>query len=275
MIAFGRYIFGWILVTLLTGAACAQATQTDDWRDCPGTIAPGPAPPELPACVAASGSQAERSLRVGLGDDIASIRAASTFKPGRLDASRVFFTDDPVNVEWRTSERQFVFDNVGGTGEAVLLLNFHDEDRLSSLEFAWQNRPLTLSEVIGRARQLQQQLIEAGFARSARSETIYQEFVVIGDDYRPPTQHFADWSLAESALEDDGVNIDHMRLYTLCSADAAVVVTAKNMRRAALNFDRHGGIEGVPGWRRTVFDGNGGYEWLLTINIHHRDSIEC
>lgn len=274
MLAFSQYLSGWILVALLTGAACAQATRTDDWRDCAGTITPGPAPPELPACVAASGAQAERSLRVRLRDDIATIQAASTLRPD-LNAGRVFFTDDPVNVEWLTNEQEFAFNNVGGTGEAVLLLNFNDGDRLSSLEFAWQNRPVDLSEVMERARQLQQQLMEAGFTHSSRTETVYREFVVIGDNYRPPTRHFDDWPIAESALADDAANIDQMRIYTLCSADAVVVAHARNMRRAALNFDRRGGLEGVPGWRRTIFDGNGGYEWLLTINIHVPDPIEC
>jgi hypothetical protein len=106
--------------------------------------------------------------------------------------------------------------------------------------------------------------LDAGYADSNDAE----QFAVIENETRPPARHADNWDAAEALLSNDTENVESMLLYTLRSSDTQVTVEAKNMRRQTWNFQRRGGIDPVPGWRRSIFDGNGGYEWLLNVNIH-------
>lgn len=261
---------GLSLLTLLTASACIRSAQAVDWKDCPGSVGLGPAPTELPECLSRAGADATNAIQFGIGDTFADVQANSSLNMG-LDATRVFFTDTPVDVRWRDDERTFQFDDVGGTGEAVLLLNFVDDTRLDSVEFAWQNRPLNLQEILERARGFQVWLEGNSYVPPPAGHVFHQPFVVLNDYQEPTTQVLADWSDAEAALSDDHRNIQEVRLYTAVSATTIVLVTATNMRRTTLNFQDRGRIEPIPGIRRTVFDGNGGYEWLLSVRISRVD----
>jgi len=263
-------LLGLSLLVLLAATACVRSAQAVGWKDCPGSVGLGQAPAELAECLSRAGADATDTIQFEIGDAFEEVQANSSLSMG-LDATRVFFTDTPVDILWRDNERVFQFDDVGGTGEAVLLLNFVDGARLDSAEFAWQNRPLNLPEVLERARRFQAWLEESGYAPPPAGHVFHQPFTVLNDYQEPTAQDFSDWLTAEAALSNEERNIREVRLYAARSATTIVLVTAKNMRRTALNFQDRGRIEPIPGIRRTVFDGNGGYEWLLTVRISRVD----
>lgn len=250
---------------LFAMSACGRADAVD-WKDCPGSTWLGAAPASLPGCVAQAGADATDTIQAGIGDSVEDIRANSSF-PLTFDNSFMFFTDTTVDVEWRDGAQSFLFDDVGGTGQAVLILSIMDDQHLYSMQFAWQNRPLTLRETVERAKRLEVWLDAAGFAAPAEGNALRPSFVALNEFHASTEQVFGDWASAEAALSSESVNVQEMRLYARTNTTTLVTVTAKNMRRAALNFDARAGIEGVPGIRRTVFDGNGGHEWLLEVRI--------
>jgi hypothetical protein len=135
------------------------------------------------------------------------------------------------------------------------------------MSFAWQNRPLTAQEAVDRARRLHAWLEEGSYVSQSRSNANVAAFEVLDEDHRSTGRVFPDWPSAEASLSSDSENIQEIRFYALTSADTVVIVTATNMRRAALYFQDHGQIEPLPDVRRTIFDGNGGYEWLLEVSI--------
>jgi hypothetical protein len=260
-------------------AACARDYDAADWRSCPGSTglwAPGP---ELAECIARAGVNATETIQVGLGDSLADLRAHSSLDIGTQSAG-VFFTDTPVDISWRDGERVYPFDDVGGTGQSILLINFSGSpvfptrsaagrapEGVHSMSFAWQNRPLTAQEAVDRARRLHAWLEEGSYVSQSRSNANVAAFEVLDEDHRSTGRVFPDWPSAEASLSSDSENIQEIRFYALTSADTVVIVTATNMRRAALYFQDHGQIEPLPDVRRTIFDGNGGYEWLLEVSI--------
>lgn len=243
----------------------ADSTRVLNWQDCPGVIAQGEPPASLPDCVAGSGATASSTLSAKLGQPIADIRAKSTL-PIEFGADGMYFvTGTPVNLTWSTLGRTFEFSNVGGMNQTALILVLDNSRRLSSLEFAWQNRPLKLSELMGRAQLLKNWLADSGYTLDASYGD--PEFFVANDGLRPITKIAKDWPEAETMLFDERNNIEEIHLYALKSSDGFVAVSAVNMRRKTWNFQRKGAIQPVPGWKRSIFDGNGGYEWKLAISI--------
>ncbi len=255
-------------VALISAVLTAPTTGIAmSWRDCPGIIQTQTSePPGLAACVGASGFKASQSIRVRLGDSVATMRAAASLKM-QFDAG-TFVTDIPVNILWRTHDREFAFDDVGGTGEAVLVLDADTpgaDGRLFSISFSWQNRPLELSEAIGKARRLRAWLKDAGYRQS--SDPRDAPFGVLTEGSGPPRRWADSWEAAEALLAAEPEDVEEMQLYTMTIGDTRVMASLKNMRRGSLNFAKGAGAAAPPGARRTIFDGDGGYEWLLEIVI--------
>lgn len=230
----------------------------------------------LKACVAASGPRAAGHLGLRLGASVREMEAASS--PGArlaqaFGTNRVAFTDEPLHVRWEAAAgRQFVFDDVGGTGQAVLLLNLAIEaERLDNFSFAWQNRPLSLEEALERAKRLERWLIGAGYSPGDPGEPRRRPFGIQSESLVAPARWAADWADAERLLGAEAENIEEMLLFALSSPEATVTASLKNGRRATRNFGMRGRDPNDPLAGRSVFDRNGGYEWQLDIYVSRPD----
>lgn len=230
----------------------------------------------LKACVAASGPRAAGYLGLRLGASVRDMEEASS--PGArltqaFGTNRVAHTDEPLHVRWEAATgRQFVFDDVGGTGQAVLLLNLAIEaERLHSFSFAWQNRPLNLEEALERAKRLERWLREIGFTPGDSDEPHGRPFGVQGESPVAPARWAANWIDAERLLSAEAENVEEMALFTLSGPESTVTASLKNGRRAARNFGMRGHKSDDPLAGRTVFDRNGGYEWQLDIYVSRPD----
>lgn len=267
------------MFAMMTGPAAVVAAAASQpsgsgarWDDCPGTmVVEGAVPASLESCVAASGPIARDTVRMRLGESVGELRArmpsAVTY---HADFNEFSPSDDPMNIEWEVGAQRFAFENVGGTGQSVLNLIF-DVERpgLNVIEFAWQNRPLRLDEAITRARRLQEWLVAAGFSQpTTTAHAGDQPFAVYVTELSAKAGLVADWTSAERLLRSEADEVTVMSLYTMVSPDAEVRVSLENMRRQAWQFGRRASA-GTPrqNWRQSIFDGNGGYEWKLTVTI--------
>jgi hypothetical protein len=247
------------------------AKQSGNWQDCLGILGTLlPPSPRLPDCVARSGPIATSTIRISVGQSLQEVEAASSF-PKKFPADS-FFTDDAVNLEWIFNQRRFLFDNVGGTGQSVLHVVTDrlrsDPATVSIITFDWQNRPLTLAEAIARARRFETWLRAGGFQQPASDRLIDRPFVILEDGFQPPARFATDWPSAEIILADDSEDIETMLLFSLVADGVSVSVRAKNDRRSAANFGRREGEKQSARDRRTIYDGTGGYEWSLDIEIY-------
>jgi len=181
--------------------------------------------------------------------------------------ARTFITDTPANLQWRTDGNEFEFKNVGGTGETVVQLDIDEQEQLEVIDFAWQNRPLNVSEAVERAKFLETWMIHSAHARQPDDGPLRQPFTILNGTF---SEHAENWEDALATLSDDKRGIEKMRLYTLITSDTRTYVTAENRRRMALRFQQERKIKPLIGTRRTVFDDNGGYEWVLNIRIEKR-----
>lgn len=72
-------------------------------------------------------------------------------------------------------------------------------------------------------------------------------------------------------MSDDRVNVAEMRLFKFDASDAVVSVTIENWRRQAQMFGCRTGSKchgNDPLAGRSIFDGNGGYEWGLAVYVY-------
>lgn len=255
---------------LLSAAAPTSAGRS--WQEClDDKWFTDPATDTLKACVAASGPRATRHIGLRLGATVREMKDASTLKPEFGDFT-VFFTDDPVDVRWEAvAGRQFVFNDVGGTGQAVLLVDLDiDRKHLDRFSFAWQNRPLSLEEALERAKRLEAWLREAGYAPPS-PDPRHKPFAIHDERVTGPVGWAADWNDAERLLNAEAENIEEMLLFILSTPEATVTASLANSRRAARNFLRQGRDPNDPLAGRTIFDRNGGYEWQLDIYVSRPD----
>lgn len=213
-------------------------------------------------CVAASGPLAEATYAFELGGDI----PPELFRRSPMGDNLAFHTDDPVNLKWRSPAGAFLFSNVGGTGQSVLEMNRDWRTRrLSSASFAWQNRPLLLSEAIEKAKELENWLLGAGYIPSASQHGSASRFALL-TDYQTTPSGADDWDAAQAMLAHDDA-VQEMLLYTLAAPDMEVTVRLSNSRRMTWAYNEKRAASLPPGFPRSIFDGNGGYEWELNVAI--------
>jgi hypothetical protein len=242
-------------------AADQGVTQHQRWELCGVSSPLDPPPPELVACLAAAGPLADQTFTFQLGGEIPT--GLETRSP--VGDGLIFHTDDPVSLAWATPAGSFLFDNVGGMGQTVLLMFLDWETRrLDRVTFSWQNRPLLLTEAIEKARRLEAWLLGSGFAESSLNPA-EARFVFI-EDYRRKPSGAVSWAEAEFQLKADEQALE-MNLFSLVAPDAEVDVAVSNGRRKTWAFGADSARLLPPGTPRSIYDGNGGYEWQLEITI--------
>jgi hypothetical protein len=255
---------------LVLGASLAQSAlatpeqvQQAVWTDCPGARDLVGVHPELADCVAKSGAVASEAIRFRLGDSKEALNAQSSLP---IDFNHFYFTDTPVDLTWMLGKDEFLFDDVGGTGQSVLVLDLDYHDKLlSRITFNWQNRPLSLGEAMARAKSFEAWLVDRGFAALTIGGEPTYPFAIIERNVHPPKEHSGDWASAEAKLSSEDEFVERMMLYRLALAETEVRVAVQNNRRSSWNFG--GGRTEPPGFRRSIYDGTGGYEWSLEIEI--------
>ncbi len=263
-----RSLLAILFAAPLTQSAFATPEQDQyaNWTDCPGVRSLVGVEAGLAECVANSGATASEIVTVRLGDSKETLNAQSSMP---LDFDPFFFTDTPVNLIWLLNDREFLFDNVGGTGQSVLTLdldyNNHDLNRIT---FEWQNRPLNLTEAMVRAKRFEAWLAEAGYGPLTIDGETTRPFAIVERNVYPPKEHSGDWASAEATLSSEDDFVERMLLYRLALADSEVMVVVENSRRSTWNFGR--ARSDPPGFRRSIYDGTGGYEWSLEVQISRR-----
>ncbi len=245
-------------------SAAAAVGSGLNWESCGGPPYPylpgDPPSAELAACVAASGPPAKETLVVEIGGDTPSPLQA----PGEVGDNSPLITSAPVSLEWHTEKGSFLFDNVGGMGQTILIIHFDRETRsVESASFAWQNRPLTLQEALGKGRRLENWLMMSGFEFDMSSS--HRRFALV-DDYQSTPSGASDWAAAEARLSKDE-QVSEMILYRMDSAGADIQVSIQNSRRKAGDFGSRTASPLPEGYPRSIYDGNGGYEWQIHIWI--------
>lgn len=257
-----------LLAAPLTQSAFATPDQSQyaNWTDCPGVRSLVGVQTGLAECVAKAGATASEVIEFRLGDSKEALNAQSSMS---LDFDPFYFTDTPVNLTWLLNDREFSFNNVGGTGQSVLTLDLDYNDRgLNRVTFEWQNRPLNLAEAMARAKMLEAWLIDAGYVPLMIDGEPMRPFAIVERNVYPLKQKATDWASAEATLSSEDDFVNRMRLYRLALADTEVMVVVDNGRRSAWNFG--GRQSDPPGFRRSIYDGTGGYEWSLEISIQRK-----
>ena len=242
-------------------AADQGVTPHQRWDLCGVSSPLDPPPPELVACLAASGPLADQTFTFHLGGEIpAGLETRSPVGDGLI-----FHSDDPVSLEWATPAGPFLFDNVGGMGQTVLLMSLDWETRrLDRVTFSWQNRPLLLTEAMEKARRLEAWLLTSGFAEPSRHPAEVR-FAFIGD-YRRTPSGARTWAEAESRLKADEQALE-MNLFSMTAPEIEVHVSVSNSRRQTWAFSADSAHLLPRGTPQSIYDGNGGYEWQLEVTI--------
>jgi hypothetical protein len=107
-------------------------------------------------------------------------------------------------------------------------------------------------------------LLGSGFAESSLNPA-EARFVFI-EDYRRKPSGAVSWAEAEFQLKADEQALE-MNLFSLVAPDAEVDVAVSNGRRKTWAFGADSARLLPPGTPRSIYDGNGGYEWQLEITI--------
>lgn len=255
--------------TLVCSASLAIANSSvvnaspANWLDCPGALQVlGTLPASLPDCIATSGAKATQSIRFSLGTPVGEIQRQATL-PIKFDP--VLTTNTPVNIIWADGAHEFRFEDVGGDNDSVLIANVDPERQdLSEFSFDWQNRPMRLDEAIAKASRLESWLKVRGY------RPVDDAGRVGGTDLEARPSFLVrspmDWASTRSSLMADENDVTRLDLLPLRSWDTEVNISLVNARREALNFQRMSDAPRPPG-RRTIFDGNGGYEWFLKVLV--------
>ena len=267
----GRLLLTLLLMATLSLSATASPDQhqLSDWTDCPGAKDFVGTRDGLAECVANSGATASETIRFQLGDSNEAVQARSSMPLDFGLTGGFFFTDTPVNLVWLFQGSEFQFENVGGTGQSVLVLSRSAKgDGLGMVTFNWQNRPLNLPETLERAKRLEAWLSHTGFLPTQIDGQARRAFAAPADGSPDARVYADDWISAEAMLSNEDDFIERMFLFGGEMAGVEIFVSAKNDRRAAWNF---GGREKKPfpptRVRRSIYDGTGGYEWSLEIHI--------
>lgn len=234
-----------------------------NWQDCPGALqVMGALPASLPHCIAAAGEKATHAIRFSLGAPVSEIQRQATLA---LEFDPILTTNTPVNIVWVDGDREFLFEDVGGDSDSVLIANV-DPDRggLNDFSFNWQNRPMRLDEAIAKALRLERWLNATGYRPVDDTASV--------EDADPEERSASwvrspmDWASVRTRLLDDRNDVARMDMLPLRSWDTEISISLVNARRNALNFQKKSEGPRPPG-RRTIFDGNGGYEWFLKVLV--------
>lgn len=217
-------------------------------------------------------------LDFAVGELVSKTRARSTVKLPRSNLSWPFITDDKVDLVIRHGDQSLRLAKVGGTGQSVLQVDrdIDDEQKLGMVSFHYQDRPLKLAEAISRAKELESWFLTAGFQSRGEDGSRRPSFTVIKQEVDAARHVVSGWPAAEALLADDGVNVAEMHLFKLSAPDVVVSVTIENWRRQAQMFGCKTGSKchgNDPLAGRSIFDGNGGYEWGLAVYIHRPDGL--
>jgi hypothetical protein len=165
-----------------------------------------------------------------------------------------------VDVRYRFGDRVLDLPGIGGMENTVLLINLsYPNQRVASLSFSYQDRPLQLAEAMARAQELRRWFEEAGFVqpREVPGERDRWPFRVaeqargLSDHPRPEN-----WESAERLLADGSRMVAAMDLFTLAAADIEVSVSVRN-------WVREGALRGFG----SIYANNGGREWGLDVHI--------
>lgn len=174
----------------------------------------------------------------------------------------------PVELSYRFGERVFAFGRVGGADYLWMGIDTSWRRRqVDGLSFSYQDRLLTLAEVLERARGLESWLRAGGFEIRPDTAAEYPEpasftaiahardddgaFVDSGAVIRG-----ADWASTAQVLGDEAVSVVTMHLFTLKTGDIHAIAYLDNLRRMVT---RYGGTSDL--------DHADGREWRLNVRI--------
>lgn len=261
----------WLILPVAALAAFAkmsepasQSSQMSWEEQCASLhVIEGKVPEAFAECISHSGPAATESIRFELGFSRDQLNATLPALLGQLDS--IWTTGRSVDLMWGFGDGGYLFANVGGMSQTVTIFELGLDERLKDVRFAWQNRPLKLDEALPKAKNLQAKLKQHGF------EDVAQVAFTVTDEHGARQDRAArDWSNASAQLRNEAENISHMTLFTMRRRDSEVTVALENGRRAVREFSK-GHPDPLPGYNRSFYEGAGGYEWLLHVDLFHPD----
>lgn len=202
-----------------------------------------------------------RSVDAGLGEPLAEAIARSTHDLGGGPAdfgSPGSSECQPVRLTIRFREHRLDAGLVGGSELFDWSLRLSAETRIEGIEFAYQDRLLSLDEALDRARSLRAWLESAGFvehpAPDAPDDRSYRSFQLM--DGASSGELAGDWEEARRRLADEEAGTSTLHAFTMRSGDYYGRVYVENLRRATTD----GGGQAYVGT-------DGDHEWRVSVNL--------
>ena len=250
-------------LTLATGAAGAPPgslvpSPAKSWEEECGALfrMSGPVPKEYAECVAQAGPEATRTISFSLGD---SREQLSRSLPEPIE-NLIWVSGEPLSLRWNAGDAPVVFENVGGMSQTVVTVSLGADDRIGSVAFPWQNRPLRLEEGLSKAKALRARLQVQGF------RDVEPAFQVTSDGGFAKGAPAGDWAQAGMLLQDDARNVVEMRLFRMSDGKADVQMALENRRRGARAFAKSI-PDPLPNFNRSYYEDSGGHEWVLNVRL--------
>lgn len=142
-------------------------------------------------------------LDFAVGELVSTTSARSTLRLQSKSASWPFFTDDKVDLVIRHGGHALRLVSVGGTGHSVLQVNTAagDGQKIGSVSFHYQDRPLKLAEAVARPREIERWSLAAGFRNRGEDDTESAPFAVIKQEEDGANHVIRGWPEAEASCQ--------------------------------------------------------------------------
>lgn len=200
-------------------------------------------------------------LELGIGAPIDRRLLPSEQGDGQFGAS------GSIELRVRLGGMALDFGRIGGEGRLALGVQAPGPGQeVSSVNFGYQDRLLTLAEALARARNLSGRLRDGGFVeRTPRPGRLEWPSFFMIFHARDGEEAFlsgasairgSDWEAAERLLADPAIGAVTMHLFTLAMADVEVMVLAEHAPRLAEREDAGLGLGET-----------GGRDWFLNVTI--------
>jgi hypothetical protein len=193
-------------------------------------------------------------VEFGMSSKIEDVLAASTFKfpktSSGFDGS--IFTGEVVDVHFQTGNGLIKFPKVGGLSNSLLIINFRaNRSGVSYANFSAQHTPLKLEGALARAKQIEAQLLDAGFSEKQGAQC--KRFQLIKATLPGKVLCLRSWSEAEEVLRDNRLGITEMNLFCLTDKTTTIILKLENWARN----------------HSSIYSNNFGREWGMIVDIQN------
>lgn len=207
--------------------------------------------------------QVRPNINIAIGMSVDELKAGSTYPfeadpsagaSGRIGAYEI---TTPYDLAFHNGDRSLVLEDLGVENQSAFIVV--TEGRVTNFTLPAQRHLLTLDEAIDRARDLSQQLSEAGFGENRAH--FYAQSMRRGAP-RPNISNLGD---AHAALSDPNLLIAEMSLFVGETPDLGVSLVIRSGPRLLELHRTPGQPENPVG--AAIRESRGGSEWTLHLDI--------